>query len=198
MDFKDCKINVTVRALVLYEKLHKKPYNDCSTDEDMRYLMYAALIANNDITITYNVFETMLHNRKYMQWLLSAYQKIGDFQTQFTVVDETKEDDAKVWMSEIASTLIIHYGLEPSYVYDKMQLYEIGDYFKAIDQKRKDTYEEKRLWCYMQLSPYLPKKIKTPSDLMPFPWEEDERKKKAEEDLNKNENWLKELFNKNE
>lgn len=155
-------------------------------DDDMLKMMYAALVSNNDsLLMSYKVFLTFIQDKKVAKWMYGEYKRIAEFEEQIKVIasevsnigNEEKKSDAILTMTDIATSLIVQYGLDPHYVMDEMQLWEILPLFKAADYKVKQHLIEKRFWTYMTISPHLdPKKMTSPEKLIPFAWEQDAKK----------------------
>lgn len=59
-------------------------------------------------------------------------------------------------------------GLDPEYVLDKMQMYEITTLFDNMTNR--DDWEQARLIAYVVAQVNSKKKLK-PKDIMEFPWE---------------------------
>ena len=56
-----------------------------------------------------------------------------------------------------------------------MWLCDLPLLINAYDQKKKEQMESSRLWTYLTILPHIEsKKIKSPVDLFPFPWEIEE------------------------
>ena len=56
--------------------------------------------------------------------------------------------------------------------------------------------ESARLWTYISILPYIDgKKISSPRELYPFPWEMEELKRKARKEIEENEEQLRKFLN---
>lgn len=60
-----------------------------------------------------------------------------------------------------------------------MELCDLPLFIEANEKLTKEKLESDRLWTFMTLLPHLTKKLETPSDLYPFPWEVDQIKQEA-------------------
>ena len=79
----------------------------------------------------------------------------------------------------------------------EMELWEIEPFFKWTEESQKDKWERERLWTYLNIMPHIDsKKCKSPDKLFPFPWEKEEHKKKAEQELKNNEYAIKNMIGK--
>ena len=74
--------------------------------------------------------------------------------------------------------------MDPHYVMYELQLWELSGIFQAIETQSKSEMEDKRFWSYLQIMPHVDsKKLKKPSDLLPFPWEKENRDKKLKQEF---------------
>lgn len=189
MDFDKYKIRLTVRACCLFEQLSGKSFFHMEENDDMIKLMYAVLVANNDLMISYSAFLVLIQDQKVFKWMEGEYKRITEFSSQLKAFDveesegEEKKTETGLSMMEIASSLIVQYHLDPHYVMNEMQLWEIMPYFKVADAMMKNELIEKRFWTYMNIMPHInTKKCSSPEDLIAFEWE----KKRKKEEFNKN------------
>ena len=193
-DFDDYKIKLNVATARLFEQLTGKSFFKMD-DGDSLQLAYCSLVANNDLTITFETFLKMIESQKIADWLIKEMDKISKFQEQLQYVKKNKIEQLNegaeeelvstdMTVSDFASALIINYGMDPHYVNYDMALYEMEDYFYAAEMKRRADLEEKRIFTYLSMLPHLdPKKKTKPEDILPFPWETKSRKANAENDL---------------
>lgn len=194
MDFDKYKMRFNAKSLCMFEKMKNKSFFKIVDEDDVLCLTYCMLISNNeDLLMTFEVFKQMMKDKKVSRWVREEYERVGQFEEQLrTKSEDGKEgsddsDTEELTVTKMASSLIIQYGMDPDYVMYRMGVWEIYDYFKAAEAKMKDELIDKRLWTYLLVSPHVDmKKMKSPEKMLPFPWEKDERKKKAEEDLKKN------------
>ena len=193
-DFGDYKIKLNVAAARLFEQLTGKSFFNVEESDSLQ-LAYCALVANNDLTITFDTFLLMIENQKIANWLIKEMDKVTKFQEQLKFVRNSKIEklnegaeeeiiSTEMMVSDFASALIINYGMDPHYVNYEMALYEMEDYFYAAEMKRRSDLEEKRIFTYLTMLPHLdPKKKTKPEDILPFPWETKEKKANAAKDL---------------
>ena len=60
------------------------------------------------------------------------------------------------------------------------------DVFKGTEAQYKDEMEDKRLWTFLTVAQQIDlKKCKTPEKFFPVPWNKEDRKKKTDEGLKK-------------
>ena len=190
-DYQDFKININMKTIMLFEEISEKSFYDMSND-DIYLLIYCAVVVNNNITITYPHFKTVMKNEKIARELFAKCQSELDFIEQFKKYDKEKKDD-KVEdekpekLSNIINLLILQYGVDISYVMNEMKIWELSPMVKALDEKSKSDMVEKRFWTYLNICPHIDsKKVKGPEDLLPFPWEKETKKEKQLKDLENN------------
>ena len=87
-------------------------------------------------------------------------------------------------------------GLDAHYVLNEMELCDMPLYIEAYERKRKEEMEGSRLWTYLTILPHIDaKKMKNGAkDLIVFPWEEEEARKNAEQEMKDNEGNLKKFL----
>lgn len=189
------KAKLNIQSIRIAEKLLKKPFGDfdLSSEGDMQALMYGIVYSNNEEEFTFSTFKTMLTQKKTYRSIIGSVRKSFDIIAQFSEAGE--KDENPIYMGDLASTLIMN-GLDPHFVNYEMNIFEIPDYLKAIDEKKKDQMERDRLWTYISVMPHVnSKKIKNPSDLIMFPWEVDEKKKKSMERMEQDKSLFEKFIN---
>lgn len=202
MEYSDLKLKMNVKTAVYYEALTKKNFFQLENDEDVMKVIYSSLIINNpSIKITYKTFLRLIENEKFAKWVASEYKKIKEMNEQIgsegSEESASASSDEQLTMTEISSALIVQHSVDPHYVMYEMEMWEVMPFFKAADQQKKAELAEQRLWTYLNISPHIDhKKIKKPEDIMPFPWEADDRKARAEKNLKNNEHAIKNLIGK--
>lgn len=187
------KAKLNLQAIRVAERLLKKPFGefDLTDEETVLTLMYAMVSENNDEVMTFDQFKSILDMGKIGIKVQRAVSDEMAYIDQFKEEVSDKEEKAP-YMGDLAA-LLITFGLDAHFVLYEMKLFEIGDYLKAIDEHKKEQMERDRLWTFYTILPHInQKKIKSPQDMMPFPWEKEEIEKEALERLKKDE----EMFNK--
>ena len=66
--------------------------------------------------------------------------------------------------------MVLQCGLDPGYVLDRIQTYEIETLIENIWMRSKESWEQSRLQAYMTAQVNSTKKIEM-SEFMTFPWE---------------------------
>ena len=202
MDLSKYKINLNVKSICYFEKITGKSFFGFG-EEDVMYLLYACFIINNPETkISYNVFMGIMQNEQIAKWAFSQFQDALSLVHQFNKsIDSQKEDKLSTGqtstMTDFATSLIIDYGMDAKYVMYEMDIWEIEEYFEAVNTHIKREMEMERFWTYIKVLPHIDsKKCKSPEALVPFEWEKEERKKKQEQELKNNEYAIKNMIGK--
>lgn len=202
MDLSKYKINLNVKSICYFEKITGKSFFGFG-EEDVMYLLYACFLINNPETkISYNVFMGIMQNEQIAKWAFSQFQDALSLVHQFNKsIDEQKEDKSSTGqtstMTDFATSLIIDYGMDAKYVMYEMDIWEIEEYFEAVNTHIKREMEMERFWTYIKVLPHIDsKKCKSPEALVPFEWEKEERKKKQEQELKNNEYAIKHMIGK--
>lgn len=192
-DFSKYRIKINGKVMCAYEALTGKPFLEISTEDDIKHLFYCSLVVNNEefSTMDYTVFEFLIADKSVMEWMTQEYINIGSYLSQFSsmVGDEAEKGDKGdeqpiFWMIDAISGLIVRMGIDPTYVMYNMEEWEISYYYRMMQSVDRDRLVEERLWTYLQILPHVGKKLSGPENLIPFPWENKE--KKAEKDLENN------------
>lgn len=198
IDFSSFNMNMTIKSICLFERMTGKTIFSMTDDEDdILHLLYCSFIESNPEKgrITYNVFKAMVKsNPKVAEWIMGQYKDIMDVLTP--LMNSPKKDDANDGDSEgttmnvtdMATSLIIDYGVDAHYVMYEMSLWELYPFYDTAAAHMRNHLEEQRLWTYIGIAPHIDgKKIKSPQDILPFAWEEKEMKNKKEKELKNNE-----------
>ena len=185
------KVKLNIAAIRIAEALLKKPFGkfDLTDEEETTTIIYGMVLANNDESFSYDTFKTMLNQKNTAKIITNGVRREFEVIKQFS--SEGKEDENPPYIGELASTLIV-YGIDADFVNYKMRIFEITDYLKAIDERKKEQMEDSRFWTYLNILPHVGKKIKSPQDLITFPWEAQDKKLRDERELER----ISELFEK--
>lgn len=202
-DYQDFKLNINMKTILLYEEMSGKSFYEVN-GEDIMLLIYCALVVNNDLTLTYPRFQTIMKNDKIARDLMSKCQSELDFiqqfvkQSQDTGKDNGCDEDTDNRLSPIIHTLVLQNNLDMRYVMYDMRLWEVAPLIKSIQEKTKTDMVEKRFWAYLNICPHIDgKKVKGPEQLIPFPWEKESKKDAAIKFMDDNKDAIKAFFNKN-
>lgn len=189
----------TVRMVIRWEQLMKKPFSqmDYSSKEDIDAFLY---VMNVDSTpYTFEVFRTALENDGIFKDMMLRLEKAMGIMAQFQkdkVADDVPSDATlSCSIGEIVSMLVMG-GLDAHYATEEMSLCDLPLYIEAYEKKRKEEMESARLWTYISILPHIDgKKISSPRELYPFPWEMEELKRKARKEIEENEEQLRKFLN---
>ena len=203
-NFPDLKLKLTLASITMFEKMCDKSFFDLA-DEDMPKLIYCVVRANNDFNYTFDVFMSMLGNKRFADTVVTEFKKIFDLmqdlfnKSMVSKINEQPEDNEQQekspLISDLASRLVVNVGLSPEYVYNQMELWQMQDLFNAYEEKEHRRLEEQRLWTYLLLMPSLDSKKKiTPEQILPFAWDEDSKAKTVQEDFKKHEDIIRSVL----
>lgn len=201
-DYQDFKLKINMKTILLYEEMSGKSFYEVG-GEDIMLLIYCALVVNNDLSITKSHFDIIMKNEKIARELMTKCQSELDFIQQFIKTDdkvkqETEEVEKDNKISNIVNMILLQNNLDMNYVMYEMRLWELAPLIKAIEEKTKADMVEKRFWAYLNICPHIDsKKIKGPEDILPFPWEKDNKKEAALKFMDDNNEAIKAFFNKN-
>lgn len=196
-DFTKYKIKITGKVMCAYEALTGRPFLKIETPEDIQYLYYCSLVLNNPefATMEYEVFKYLMLDAEVVEWMTNEYLKISKYLKQFMTnigdfeeIEESKgkkgEDDTVFYMLDAIPGLIVRMGLDPHYVMEEMQQWEITYYYRIMQDMDRARLTEDRLWTYLQILPHIGKKLEGPEKLLPFPWEKQDKRKLKELEKN--------------
>ena len=201
-DYQDFKLKINMKTILLYEEMSGKSFYAVD-GEDIMLLIYCALVVNNDLSITKNHFDIIMKNEKIARELMAKCQSELDFIQQFIKTDnkvkqETEEVENDNKISNVVNMILLQNNLDMNYVMYEMRLWELAPLIKSIEEKTKADMVEKRFWAYLNICPHIDsKKIKGPEDILPFPWEKDNKKEAALKFMDDNNEAIKAFFNKN-
>ena len=202
MDLSQYKMILNIKSICYFEKITGKSFFKFN-EEDIVYLIYAVFLINNPETkITFNVFMTIMENEQIAKWAISQFQDALSIIQQFNKsIEENKEEKFSMeqtsTMTDFATSLIIDYGMNAGYVMYDMNIWEIEEYFEAVNTHIKRDMEMKRFWTYLTILPHIDsKKCKSPEALIPFDWEKEVKKQRMEKELKNNEYAVKNMIGK--
>ena len=183
------KIKLNIKSIITAEKLLNKPFGkfNLENEEEWLTLVYSTIISNNEETFTLETFKKTIGAKKVWKEIVSRvkneFEYIGQFTSKTEKEPEQEANEAdSLSFSEVASMMIVN-GIEPNFVYE-LRTNEITDLLKAIEDKKKEQMESDRFWTFINILPHVDgKKLKSPEDLITFPWEVDAKKKKADIDF---------------
>ena len=80
-------------------------------------------------------------------------------------------------LSELYSILVLKMGIDPGYVLDRMEIYEIQALMDHQDYRERDEWEQARMISLIMAQCHSSKKLKA-QDILEFPWEVEARKER--------------------
>ena len=198
-DYQNFDIKLNMKTILLFEQLSGKSFYTLSPD-DMFQLIYSSLIVNNNIMLTFSQFELVMKNPKISSTLLTKCQDELNFISQFNKQedDNTSTEGGEVTkLTDVINSLILNNNIDIQYVMYDMRLWEIPMLIKSIDDKIKNDMMEKRFWTYLNICPHIDgKKIKSPEQLFPFPWEKENKKNQSIKFMEENREHINNFFKK--
>ncbi|MHB9056206.1 MAG: hypothetical protein ACYC2P_08665 [Paludibacteraceae bacterium] len=177
------KAKLNIRSIIIAEKLLHKSFGkfDLNSESDLQVITYAMVAANNDETLTMEMFGKLNKNRKLWAEIVRQVRYEFEYMGQF---NETSEDHEETDLSitDLAVSMILN-GLDASFVYD-MRTTDISDFLKGIEEKKREQMEQDRFWTYLKILPHVDgKKLKSPEDLITFPWEAPEKQRLKDDEF---------------
>lgn len=173
------QLRLTIGSIIIAEKLLNKPYPSFDYDdpEVQAVLEYAMYIRATNSQITLNEYKQSNFNVD----VGSTFK----YNLQFTSTKEQCCDDDEInnkkkpasfeFLGNTAYYFIVSGGLDPDYVFNKLELHEIDSITTAINNKVRNEMEGDRLWTFLSMLPHIGNdKIKSPSDIFTFEWEKEE------------------------
>ena len=197
MDFKNYNLSLNVKAILFFEHISGHNFLKMAGDEDLLLLAYCGFIYSNNLKLTYDAFKFLVEDKKFGDWVVRKMEDEVKYVQQYM---KAKESDKPEQIDEVPTiTQMVDYllanGIDINYVMDKMELWELNGLLEAIQLEKQNKLEEDRLWTYVGMLPLMDsKKVKSPSDLLPFPWEKQARKNRAEKDLEAKKHQIAQFF----
>lgn len=168
----DYKLKYTLRALFIYEQITGKAF-ELKTITDEYLFFYCVLMANNpDSSLT---FEELIEAIDEDMGIMVEFQNFLKKELEKQQLFITNNTDAKkkvLTTKEIYSALVIEGGLDPEYVLDEMQMYELESLISNLHKKDRNSWEQARMIAYVIAQCNSTKKLK-PTDIMQFTWDND-------------------------
>ena len=180
MDFSGYDMVLSIKSICMYERLSGESFFNFD-EEGMGMLLYCTFYITNNVEIKYDTFLNMLEVEEIALWMAEKYKDILDVIQQFKSIEPENEEKPQgeamnLTMTDMATSLIVDYHLDAHYVMYEMKLWEIEPMYRACDSMVKRRYDEERFWAYIGILPHVDgKKLKGPSDLIPFPWDKDSK-----------------------
>jgi hypothetical protein len=131
-------------------------------------LLYCVALCSSEESILFEEFKVLCDNHKIFIDLVRSFKKECEKIAQFQEFLENKDTNAEPeYFGKFINTLIIKGGLDIWYTYERLELEDIPDLFRTIDEIEKSKLEHQRLWTYISILPISTEKDQIPSRLMP-------------------------------
>ena len=176
---------LTLRAVLLFEKLTARSFSSLSIldEEDAVTLLYCLQrCEEGGSMLPLDVWKQVLESESVKSELyarlertLEAMIPLSFTSSEGATSAEGEDNGDAPDFTSIAGMLVVDGGLSPSYVMDKMELWEMPAFLDALDRKKKEHLEHQRLFTWMTMMPHLSSdSVGSPEELLPFPWEQAE------------------------
>ena len=181
-------IRLSIKAVVRVEQILSKPFTDIdyTNVDELTKLLYCTVLANNSVSFTFEEFQLIAENEKQFAAMIKEIEKVNKVLEQFTQPNKSESGEGTgepQYIKDLAGMLIIS-GLDAHYVMNEMEISDIPIFIEAYEKKKRDDMEASRLWTFLSIVPHIDtKKVKSPKDLMMFPWEEEQSRREAEASL---------------
>lgn len=194
LNFDDVKMKMTVRSLCYFEQLADKSFFAVDLEsEDVIELLYALIVTNNDIPISYKAFNSMLEDERVLNWCIRQLTIIKKEAEQISLkkkqegnVEKEKDGSEPVRITDLATYFIVKHHIDPHYVMDEMKMWELAPMLLACSKDTEENLTMQRLWTYLTILPQVDgKKLGGPEKLLPFPWDKESENTKKKQ-LEKN------------
>lgn len=187
---------LNLKSIIRTEQFLKKPFGeiDYSSESDLKAMLYCVVLCNNSIQFTFEEFDKL--SVKMLSEMIKELEEDGKILAQFQRENKSSESDSEsTYIGDLVATLIVD-GLDASFALNEMSLVDLPIYIEAYERKKKEQIESSRLWCYLSILPHVDgKKLKSPSDLYPLPWELGDSNERSKDILSKNGDMLDKFLN---
>lgn len=181
-------IRLSIKSIIRTEQILSKPFTDIdyTNIEELTKLLYCTVLSNNPVSITFEEFQLIAENEKQFTTMIKEIEKVNKVLEQFSQSNKSGSGEGPgepQYIKDLVGMLIMS-GLDAHYVMNEMEISDIPVFVEAYEKKKREEMEASRLWTFMSIIPHVDtKKVKSPKDLMMFPWEEEDAQKAAEEAL---------------
>lgn len=181
------QMKFSVKSVVMFEEITGKDFNKME-EQDTAWLLYCVFVCSTDIKISFEAFCALMEEKEFAEKFTNDLVRLQKFSSQFNKEKgeggEGKSEGFSI--TAMVDKLIFSFGMDVSYVMEKMELWELNHFFDGAISQYREKMEEQRLWTFLQVAPQIDlKKVKTPEKFLPFAWEQENMKKKQEKELEK-------------
>lgn len=184
-------IRLSIKAIIRAEQILSKPFTeiDYSNIDELVKLLYCLVLVNNNVVFTLEEFQTIVENEKQFSAMMKEIEKANVVLAQFSHPTENNTQGPAVgpqYLKDLAGMLIMS-GMDAGYVMNDMEISDIPVFVESYERRKREDMEAQRLWTFLSVAPHIDtKKLRTAEDFFAFPWEQAERKRKAEVVMKKN------------
>ena len=166
-------MRLTIKSIIRWEQLSSKPFTeiDITSESDIETLLYCT----SDMSVTFDLYKGTFNSPKVLKKKISDLVSYMSVYAQFVPKSDDKGENQ--YIRDIASSLIAS-GIDAHFVFDELELQDLPIITKAIEERKKEDMESKRLFTYLTILPHIDAE-KLPNgakDLLPFPWDEEIKK----------------------
>lgn len=175
---KEYFIKQTIRSIFLWEQIAQKPFEIKTTLDNYLYF-YCILLANNEDFMSWDGFINCLdQNPSIVIELTKKLTQSQEMEKLLNPDTDNENGDKKksLTIAELYSILTLQLGLNPEYVLDKIEMYEINSLMKYSYYKDKENWEQARLLGYIIAQANSTKKLKI-EDIIKFSWDNKNKEK---------------------
>jgi hypothetical protein len=165
---------IKLKNIIRYEQLTDKSFTsfDNSNEEDVFSLLYCIRLPKETFEFYKNTFKTAPIAAK------NEIKEVNEYMTvmqQFSKKSENEEESNHEKVSNTIMSLIFS-GLDAHFVMEEMEIEDLPLFISGMEEKAKAKIENDRLWTFYNILPHVGKGIKSPQDLIKFPWEKEDKK----------------------
>lgn len=166
-------MRLTIKSIIRWEQLSSKPFTDIdiTSEKDIEMLIYCT----SDMSVPYETYKGIFESPKIVKKKISDLVSYMSVYAQFVPKSDDKGENQ--YIRDIASSLIAS-GIDAHFVFDELELQDLPIITKAIEERKKEDMESKRLFTYLTILPHIDAS-KLPNgakDILPFPWDEEIKK----------------------
>lgn len=180
-------MRLSLHNIIRWEQLSNCTFSKLSLENEEHLDALIYVVTKPDIL--FESFKLIKQSKAYQNEAIaiaSEYQQIFQYQTNVEGSENKTNEDGK--LSDLAFFLISK-GLDPQWVLHELSLIDIPMLIDAINNEEKNRMESNRLFAYLQMLPHIDSKlVRSPTDILPFPWEIEqqvkEKEKEVEESIN--------------
>ena len=171
-------LKYTMRSLMIYEKAAKQNFNPQGLSDIIMYFFCTVLACDKDSTLSFDEFMDWLDENpwqlnEFSNWLSSVLNKNSFINNQKKEDKEGTKKKALI-VHELFRVLCFEFQvMSIPYFLDELQEWEIASIVDNLNYLQRPEWERTRFQTYCNIQKSTKKSLK-PSDLITFPWEQEE------------------------